>query len=90
MAAAQNKKVGQQQKKRRFVQHIHPDVTPSPSQQKPQPKVQNENRAATSNLGSLTSDVKPPKTLATTANQPNDVSREELDHHSKLTNQSKT
>ncbi|KAL7434126.1 hypothetical protein ACHAXM_004300 [Skeletonema potamos] len=66
MAAAQNKKVGQQQKKRRFVQHIHPDVTPSPSQQKPQPKVQNENRAATSNLGSLTSDVK------TTQNTSND------------------
>jgi superfamily II DNA/RNA helicase len=59
MAAAQNKKGGQQQKKRRFVQHIHPDATPSPpTQQKSQPKVQNDNRGATSNLGSLTSNVK--------------------------------
>lgn len=56
MAAAQNKKDGQQ-KKRRFVQHIYPDATPSqPKQQKPRPKVvQSDDGGAASNLGSITS-----------------------------------
>ena len=57
MAAAQNKKGGQQ-KKRRFAQHIHPDATPTqPQQQKRQSKFQssdNNNSGGTSNLGSLT------------------------------------
>lgn len=63
MAAAQNKHRGGQQKKRRFVQHIHPDATPSQSQQQ-QKKRQivpsnNNNGAATSKkLGSLTSSTK--------------------------------
>ena len=62
MAAAQNKKGGQQ-KKRRFVQHIHPDANPSSSpRQISQPKVvHNENSGVTSNLGSLTSSDKPSK-----------------------------
>ena len=55
MAAAQNKKRGQQQKKRRFVQHIHPNAAPSPTQQKPRRKVYDDDSGAISNLGSLTS-----------------------------------